>query len=438
MEARAVIRTYLVMAGLYTLSASLIWGVNTLFLLDAGLDIFEVFIANAAFTAGMVVFEIPTGVVADTAGRRASFLLSIVVLILGTLLYLALAQAGAGVIAFSAASVVLGLGFTFYSGAVEAWLVDALAATGYPGTLDQVFARGGQITGVAMLIGTVGGGLLGGVDLALPYVARIALLGAVFIVALVAMRDIGFTARPVTPRTYPGEMRRVFDAGIQYGLRRPSVRLIMIVSFIQMGFLMWAFYAWPPYFLELLDRDAVWVAGVVAGLVSIATIVGNSLVASLTKVCVRRTTVLLGAVVVQGAAAAGVGMVGSFWPALVLLLVSMGAMGVAAPVKQAYLNNVIPSAQRATVLSFDAMAGSTGGVVGQIGLGAISRARSVAAGYVVGGLLSLLALVPLVVLRRMREPADVLAAPESAEPGAFAGHGLPELTEVDSVPRRSD
>jgi hypothetical protein len=72
----SVVRAYLVISGLFTLSASVIWEVNTLFLLDAGLDIFEVFIANAAFTAGMVAFEIPTGVVAHTSGRRRSFLLS--------------------------------------------------------------------------------------------------------------------------------------------------------------------------------------------------------------------------------------------------------------------------------------------------------------------------------------------------------------------------
>ena len=62
MTSQHVIRSYFVIAGLYTLAAALIWGVNTLFLLAAGLDIFGVFIANAAFTACMVVFEIPTGV----------------------------------------------------------------------------------------------------------------------------------------------------------------------------------------------------------------------------------------------------------------------------------------------------------------------------------------------------------------------------------------
>jgi hypothetical protein len=54
-----------------------IWGVNRLFLLGVGLSFFEVFVANAAFSAGMVLFEVPTGVVADTLGRRVSFLLSV-------------------------------------------------------------------------------------------------------------------------------------------------------------------------------------------------------------------------------------------------------------------------------------------------------------------------------------------------------------------------
>ena len=58
-----------------TLAASLIWGINTIFLLDAGLSNLEAFAANAFFTAGMVVFEVPTGIVADTAGRRRSYLL---------------------------------------------------------------------------------------------------------------------------------------------------------------------------------------------------------------------------------------------------------------------------------------------------------------------------------------------------------------------------
>ena len=86
--ARRIQRTYLLLTLLSTLSASLIWGINTLFLLDAGLSNTQAFAANAFFTAGQVVFEIPTGVVADPRGRRTSYLLGAATLLLSTLLYL--------------------------------------------------------------------------------------------------------------------------------------------------------------------------------------------------------------------------------------------------------------------------------------------------------------------------------------------------------------
>ena len=64
-------RVYLTLTLLTTLATSFIWGVNTLFLLDAGLNNTEAFAANAFFSVGMVLFEVPTGVVADVFGGKA-------------------------------------------------------------------------------------------------------------------------------------------------------------------------------------------------------------------------------------------------------------------------------------------------------------------------------------------------------------------------------
>jgi MFS family permease len=123
-------RTYLILVLLQTLAASLIWGVNTLFLLDAGLSLTQVFIANAAYTAGMVIFEVPTGVIADTFGRRISFILGAATLMVTTAAYLGLWYVEATIWWWVLVSALIGLGFTFFSGATEAWLVDALHATG--------------------------------------------------------------------------------------------------------------------------------------------------------------------------------------------------------------------------------------------------------------------------------------------------------------------
>src|SRR5262245_46917278 len=108
-QARAVQRTYLLLMLLSTLAASLIWGINTLFLLDAGLNNTEAFSANAFFTAGQVLFEVPTGVVADVWGRRASYLLGAATLLVSTLLYLLMWKLHAGLWAWAIASGLLGL-----------------------------------------------------------------------------------------------------------------------------------------------------------------------------------------------------------------------------------------------------------------------------------------------------------------------------------------
>src|SRR5437899_9171379 len=111
---RSVERTYLLLTGLTTLAASFIWGINTLFLLDAGLSNTEAFAANAFFTAGQVLFEVPTGVVADIWGRRTSFLLGAATLLFSTLIYLAMWKTRAPFWGWAVASVLIGLGFTFF------------------------------------------------------------------------------------------------------------------------------------------------------------------------------------------------------------------------------------------------------------------------------------------------------------------------------------
>ena len=433
-ESRRVLAGYFTLAGLYTLSAAAIWGVNTLFLLDAGLSFFEVFVANAAFSAGMVVFEVPTGVVADTLGRRISFLLSVTVLAATTLLYVALAQVEAGVVAFAAVSVFMGLGFTFYSGAMEAWLVDALAATRHRGLLDRVFARGQQVTGAAMLVGTVGGGLLGQVDLALPYLVRTVLLVAVFVVAFAVMHDLGFTPRNVTAAAFPGEIARNARAGVEFGWSQPSLRLLMLVSFLQGGFLMWAFYASQPYMLELLESDAVWVVGLVAAGVALATIAGNEVVDVASRYCTRRTTLLLAAGAVQTVSAIVLGLAGSFWIALVALLAMMGGYGLMSPVRQAYFHQLVSSEQRATVLSFDSMVSNVGGVGGQVGLGALGEARSIGTAFVAGGAATALALPLIGRVRNIGGAADRIVGMRAGAASPCAGQGLPSVSTVDAKP----
>ncbi|MFW2383740.1 MAG: MFS transporter [Acidimicrobiales bacterium] len=433
MDGQQVIRTYMILAGMYTLAASLIWSVNTLFLLDAGLGIGEVFIANALFSAGMVLFEIPTGVIADTMGRRISYLASVGILSVTTVLYLVAAQMEAGLVIFGAVSVAMGLGFTFYSGALEAWLVDGLGAVDSGADLDGVFARGQQVSGVAMFVGTITGGFLGQIDLAVPFVVRAVLLIGVFLIARRMMVEVGFAKQPLGLGEIPALMRLQTTVGISHGWRQPGLRLLMIVGSIQGIFTAWGFYAVQPYLLELLDRDAVWVIGLVTAGLSVATIAGNQIVAVLSRRCGRRTTMLLGAAGVASASAIAMGVTSSFAWAVGALFALAGSMGVMSPTRQAYLHEVTSSEHRATVVSFDAMVSSVGGVGGQVGLGSVSDARSYSAGYVLGGSITVLALPLLLRLRHIAEPADRLGPSDTAGVEGTCPAGFPRETGVNSI-----
>ena len=247
---RSIQRTYLILLLGNTLAASFIWGINTIFLLDAGLTNLEAFAANAFFTAGMVLFEVPTGIVADTIGRRTSYLLGTVTLTASTLLYVLLWQIEAPFWAWAVVSILLGLGFTFFSGAVEAWLIDALKATGFTGEVEAVFGRGQVVSGAAMLTGSVAGGIVAEqVSLGAPFVLRGVILAVMFGVAYRVMHDVGFspekTGGPLV------EMRKIASDSIDYGWRVPAVKWLMVEALFTGGVGIYAFYALQPYLLEL-------------------------------------------------------------------------------------------------------------------------------------------------------------------------------------------
>lgn len=400
-----------------TLAASFIWGVNTLFLLDAGLSNLEAFSANAFFTVGMLIFEIPTGVVADTVGRRASYLLGTVTLAMTTLLYWLLWVWKSPFWAWAVVSVLLGLGFTFFSGAVDAWLVDALKATGYTGSLETVFGRAQIVGGAAMLSGSVLGGVIAQLtNLGAPFVIRGAILLLMLLVAALLMHDLGFT--PDRSESPLRATRTVFRASLRYGLGEAPVRWLMLTSPFTAGVGIYAFYALQPYLLELWgDEEAYTVAGLAAALLSGAAILGGTLAPWVRRLFHRRTSAILLATVSSALVLIGLGLVRNFWVAVVLVALWGIASSIDDPVHRAYLNDMIPSQQRATVLSFDSLMGSAGGVVFQPVLGRVADVGGYGASLVWSGVISAAA-VPFVLLSRAQRPPADTAREVTAEADA--------------------
>jgi MFS family permease len=406
--ARSIQRTYLLLMLGNTLAASFIWGINTIFLLDAGLSNLEAFGANAFYTAGMVLFEVPTGIVADTVGRRASYLLGTLTLTASTLLYVLLWQMGAPFWQWALVSMLLGLGFTFFSGAVEAWLVDALSATGFKGELEAVFGRGQMVSGAAMLTGSVAGGFIAQqTSLGVPFVLRGVILAVMFAVAFRLMHDVGFS--PAKGGRPLAEMRKIASSSIDHGWRVPAVKWLMVESLFVGGVGFYVFYALQPYLLELYgDPEAYQVAGLVAAIVAGAQILGGMAAPRIRRLFQRRTSALLATAGASVVTLALIGLVESFWGVLALIVVWGLLFAATMPIRQTYLNGLIPSRQRATILSFDSLMGSTGGVWSQPLLGRAADVWGYAPSYLMSAGISALALPTLALSRRENSEADMV------------------------------
>jgi MFS family permease len=200
----------------------------------------------------------------------------------------------------------------------------------------------------------------------------------------------------------------------------------------------YTFYALQPYLLGLYgNAKAYTVAGLAAAIVAGAQIAGGYLAPRLRRLFRKRTTSLILGALLNAAILGALGLTHAFWVALLLLVGWALVVAAEMPIRQAYLNDMIPSRQRATVLSFESSMGSTGGVVIQPALGKVADTYSYGASLVVGGAIQLIAAPFLYLSRREHATADlatVAAAPpappadvESGSSGALRSNPTAEL-----------
>jgi MFS family permease len=224
------------------------------------------------------------------------------------------------------------------------------------------------------------------------------------------MRDLGFT--PARGKRTGPEVKRIFDDSLRYGLGQPPVRWVMLTSPFVGGVAIYAFYAMQPYLLELYgDSGAYGIAGLAAAIVAGAQIVGGLTAPRLRLLFRRRTSLMLVAATASSVALLLVALAESFWVVVGLLVVWSLAFAVTMPVRQAYLNDQIPSQQRATVLSFDSLLSSGGGVVVQPAFGRVADVSGYALTFGLSAAVQALSIPFLRLAQRTGVAADDITRP---------------------------
>jgi MFS family permease len=189
---------------------------------------------------------------------------------------------------------------------------------------------------------------------------------------------------------------------------------MMVEALFTGGVGIYGFYALQPYLLELYrDPHAYEIAGLAAAIVAGAQILGGVAAPRIRRLFRRRTSALILMAGLSSLTLCLVGLVESFWGVIGLTTVWGLLFAATMPIRQTYINGMIPSRQRATILSFDSMMGSSGGVWTQPVLGKAADVWGYGPSYVMAAGISILALPFLALSRRQNAPADTIDVTEA-------------------------
>ena len=386
-------RLYLVYAGVTSFLFALGYTVSGVYRVEAaGLDPLQLVLVGTTLEVTYFLFNVPTGIVADTYSRRLSVVIGVVLFGAGMAIEGALPLFGAILVA----QVVVGLAFTFVEGALEAWLSDEVGEE----RVGRTLLRGGQVERVAGFVGIFASVGLASARLALPLLVAGGLLVLFGGFLWTVMREPHFrrpprdeaTAVPARARAALRDMAATGRTGARVVRRRPLALTTLAVSAVFGGYTEGFDRFWQAHFLTNIGLPAlgalapiVWFGVIEAGV----QLLGIGAAELLRRRDVERPetalrllfvleSLLLAGTVLFALAGGFAFAVGAYWLAAT-------ARSLVPPLYTAWLNQGLDPQVRATVLSMSGQADAfgqftTGPVLGMVGNLYGLRAALVAAG----------------------------------------------------------
>lgn len=380
-------RVYLLVQGVFALAFTTFATLSALYRIrDVGLNPFELVLVGTVLEVAAFSGEVPTGVVADVYSRRLSIIIGMFLFGLGFMFE--------GLFPFLVtvliAQVIWGIGSTFISGALEAWIADELGEEG----IGRVYLRGSQIGQIGGVLGIGVAVALGSVTLGLPLVAGGAILVGLGVFLIFVMPEDNFHRTPRGERSNWSSMAETFTLGVQTIRGRPVLVTIILIAVLfgaaSEGYDRLADkhlvdnFVFPSLPAGPLDDVAVWF-----GLLSVAAMLINI---GVNEVARRRldtdshesmARTLLGSNVLIIAFIIGFALAGQFALAVTFMLLVRVSRSIGDPLTLAWLNQSLSSRVRATVMSMRGQADALGQIAGGPILGLIATAISLRFSFLV-------------------------------------------------------
>jgi MFS family permease len=393
-------RTYYAFQGAFAFLFAMAFTLNMVYFVKVvGLSPLQMVLVGTTLEIACFAFEIPTGIVADLYSRRLSIIIGLVLIGAGVLVQ-GLIPAFLAVLA---AQVLWGVGYTFTSGADQAWITDEVGED----KVGKIFVRSQQLNLGCKIAGAVTAGLLGLVSLSLPMKLGGAGVILVGLVLAVFMREENFHPTPKAERETFKNMADTFKDGLATARRRPVVRNLAVISLIS-GLSSEAFdrlwsvkiltdFSFPTVFGT--SDPALWftVFSLIGTFLSLATSLVVNKVSPERMSALHPNGLLALLSLFQVGGVLGFAVAGHLWLGLAAMWVGSVAATIAYPVESAWLNRNVESRSRATVISMVSQSNAIGQIIGGPPLGALAGRTSIRTALVVSGLI--LTPIPALYLR---------------------------------------
>lgn len=374
-----LIRQYYLLSFLFSAGGmAIISATYVTFLLQNGLNLFEVNLVNAIFFFTLFICEIPTGAFADIFGRKSSFVLACAVTSLSMFVY-GLSHTFFG---FVVAEILAAIGITFRNGAFQAWFVDSLKHHGYESSYTPIFGRESLYNRIGGGGGAILGAYLAVVNPAYPWLLGGSIMSIVAVIALKVMDEEYFVRQVFSWKKGVDKMLEVGRSSIHYGATNKPVRFILIVTFIEIYAVQAINMYWQPFFRKSGVSEQY--LGFLYSGMMIMIALGAFLVSRMNTEGKERQMILWSMMfvgVMIWVASASPWLSG----AILAFFLHEGGRGFWSPMSDSYLQQRIPSHERATISSFCSTAPHIGGAIGLVISGGVAQLFGITASWIVGG-----------------------------------------------------
>ena len=388
---------YLTSTAISSFILSLVFAANQLYRVQTvGLDPLQLVLVGTALEVTAFIFEIPTGVVADVYSRRLSVIIGSFLFGLGFLVEGLFPIFGVVLLA----QVIWGLGWTFISGAHDAWITDEVGAE----NVGQIFLRSSQVSQIASVVGIPFFVWLANLNYQVPIIVGGILMIVLGLFQMVAMDEQGFSPTPKAERETWKAMWSTTRKGFRLTRSQPTlwayIGIAIFIGLYSEGYDRLS----EKHFIDNFVFPALpWGGDPIVSWFALMRVGSLPLTLIATEIIRRRESALKNHKVVRLLQGIYGGMVlgllvfartQNFYVAVLATLLIETLRGTTNPVTTTWLNQFIDSKVRATVLSMISQVDAVGQMSGGPVVGLIGNLRSIRAALT-GSALLLAPVVPL-------------------------------------------